>query len=255
MAAQYQTLLDDGGGGVFVALTAESLVGPERVAVRLGLGPVRSASGAWRFLSFPRGSPAAAVFLSAGAGPVQDPDSLLAHVRGVEALEGVWVEGGEPVALLLAGLGATSCGTAIGPGGARGVRWGLARGGVVLVPARPGARPGARRGQCSARRLGQTRSSRYTRPSGCNTDRESAAGKDPSRTESGHGSVTRRNHQGGERSRSRERTTRRDGSVLHSGLCRTRGPSETLAVVQVLSASSSKGSMALSRTSRSKSRS
>lgn len=140
-AAEYQALLEDGEGGVFVALSIGSLVGPDRAARGLGLEPVRGTSGPWRFLSFPPTSAAAAVFFSAGIAPVQDPDSLLAHSPAVEALEEVWVEGGEPVARLLARLGAADCGTAIGPAGATGVRWGLARGSMVLVPERPGVRP------------------------------------------------------------------------------------------------------------------
>jgi hypothetical protein len=123
------------------ALPVSALSPAERAATALRLGPRRSSSGPWRFLSFPSASPAAAIFFSSGGAPVRDADSVVSHVPPVDGLAEVWIEGGPAVGELLAALGAASCGSARGPDGRVGRRWTLSRGSLVVVPARRGVRP------------------------------------------------------------------------------------------------------------------
>lgn len=141
MARDYADLLAAGEGGVYVALRVPDIAAAQREAEGLRLETRRSASGPWRFLSFPPTSPAAAVFFSAGAGAVQDPDSLLSHDPDVAGLAEAWVEGGPALGELLTRLGATRCGAARSPDGRTGERWALSRGTLVVVPARGPARP------------------------------------------------------------------------------------------------------------------
>lgn len=141
MAQDYADLLEAGEGGVYVALRVQDIAAAQREAEGLRLEARRSASGSWRFLSFPPASPAAAVFFSAGAGAVQDPDSVLSHDPDVAGLAEAWVEGGAALRELLTRLGATRCGDARSPDGRPGERWALGRGTLVVVPARGPARP------------------------------------------------------------------------------------------------------------------
>ena len=139
MAEDYARLLKEGAGAVYLALSISDIAPPARAAAALGLESRRSSSGPWQFLSFPPGSPAATVFLSAGNSQVTDPDSLVTHEPGVDGLREVWVEGGPALADLLRRLGAQHCGKA-SSGAGSGDRWALRRGYVVIVPARTEAR-------------------------------------------------------------------------------------------------------------------
>jgi hypothetical protein len=98
-------------------------------------------SGPWQFLSFQRASPAAAVFFSAGATAVRDPDSLVSHQPDVTGLAEAWIEGGSALGELLVQLGARRCGPTSAPDGRTGERFGLSRGRVVIVPPRAAVQP------------------------------------------------------------------------------------------------------------------
>jgi hypothetical protein len=140
MAERYAELLAAGEGGVYVALGTREIESARRFATASGLEPHRSSSGAWRFVGFPAGSPAAAVFFSAGGPPARDPDSLVSHRPRVDGLEEAWLEAGPELTTLLEALGARRCGPA-SFAGISGERLALSRGAVVVVPRRPGARP------------------------------------------------------------------------------------------------------------------
>jgi hypothetical protein len=141
MAQNYSRLLQDGEGGVYVALTVRSIADVQRVADRLSLATRRSQSGSWQFLSFPSSSPGAAVFFGAGDFRVNDADSVLTHSPSVHGLAEVWLEGGPQLGTLLAQLGAARCENVRAPDGRMGQRWLLSRGSIVLVPARSATRP------------------------------------------------------------------------------------------------------------------
>ena len=140
MAEDYAALLRAGEGGVYVALEVPDLTTADVAANKLRLKMRRSSSGPWRFLSFPPGSQAAAVFFSSGGIKVNDPDSLVSHRPGLVGLAEAWLEGGRELGLLLQRLGAKKCGTARSPTGAIGERWGLSHGTLVIVPPRPATR-------------------------------------------------------------------------------------------------------------------
>jgi hypothetical protein len=141
MAQDYADLSAAGEGGVYVALGSGDIAVADSAARVAGLETRHSTSGAWRFLSFPPNSPAAAVFFASGVGAVRDPDSLVAHVPAVDGLAEAWLEGGAALAELLARLGATRCGDARAPDGRTGQRWALRSGSVVIVPPRGALRP------------------------------------------------------------------------------------------------------------------
>ena len=141
MARDYAELSAEGEGGVYVALSVQSLDSPKAAVAALGLLNRESMSGPWRFLSFPPASPAAAVFFSTGTAIVQDADSLLDHVPSVAGLAEAWLEGGAALATLLEQLGARRCGSAVGPDGRTGERIALSRGRVVIVPPATAGRP------------------------------------------------------------------------------------------------------------------
>jgi hypothetical protein len=142
MARDYADLLRAGDGGVYVALKVRSLDRAARLASEIGLDTQRSASGRWQFLSFPRTSPAAAVFFSAGDVAVNDPDSILQHHPPVTALREVWLEGGAALETFLRRLGAAECGSVSNAFGQTGKRWGLKRGSLVIVPSHDATRSG-----------------------------------------------------------------------------------------------------------------
>ena len=136
-ARDYAELLADGAGGAYVALLASDLDSVAAVATRAGLIPRRSASGSWRFLSFPSPSAARAVFFGSGWIAPAEPDSILDHPNGVRDLDQAWVEGGGRLDTLLSALGAVPCDSVVLPDGRRGRRWNLSRGSIVIV--RPAA--------------------------------------------------------------------------------------------------------------------
>lgn len=141
MSRDYAELAASGEGGVYVALTVDSIGSPEDAASALRLESQGSSSGPWRFLSFPPASPAAAVFFSAGSAEVQDSDSLVSHEPDVAGLAEAWVEGGGELAGLLEKLGARRCGSARSPDGRTGERLALGRGSIVVVPSPSPTRP------------------------------------------------------------------------------------------------------------------
>ena len=141
MARDYAALSAEGEGGVYVALTVESLDPPKAAVAALDLRNRESTSGPWRFLSFAPASPAAAIFFSTGTAIVQDADSLLDHVPSVAGLAEAWIEGGTALSTLLEQLGARRCGSAVGPDGRTGERIALSRGRVVIVPPATAGRP------------------------------------------------------------------------------------------------------------------
>ena len=140
MARRYRKLLDVREGGVYAALKANDFSATERAAIASGLTTRRSASGPWQFLSFTDDSPAAAVFFTFGDVPVQDADSIFAHVPAVTGLAEVWLEGGPQLGVLLRRLGATACDTVRTSNGRTAERWALRRGSIVVVPRRVGTR-------------------------------------------------------------------------------------------------------------------
>jgi hypothetical protein len=141
MAEDYLDLIKAGEGGVYVALEVTDISAPARAAARLQLHARQSASGPWKFLSFPPTSPAAAVFFGSGTATAQDPDSLLSHEPDVTALAEAWIEAGPATGDLLASLKASRCGPARSPDGQVGERWALSRGTIVVVPAGRSAPP------------------------------------------------------------------------------------------------------------------
>ena len=144
MAIRYADLLRAGEGGVYAALDAAEL-GPVASAVfALGIPSVHGSSGRWRFLSFPQSAPTGAVFFGSGGFAANDPDSLVTHVPPITGLREAWVEGGDALSDLLAGVGARRCGIVRSQAGDTGVRWALSRGAIVVLPAQPGARPRVR---------------------------------------------------------------------------------------------------------------
>lgn len=141
MAQDYADLLVAGEGGVYVALKALDFAAVEPAARSADLEVLHSRSGPWQFISFTPSSPAAAVFFSPGGPLASDPDSLLTHEPDVDGLAEAWLEGGEGLTQLLAGLGAVRCDSARSPDGRTGTRWALGRGAIVVVPAPPAQRP------------------------------------------------------------------------------------------------------------------
>lgn len=141
MARRYMRIIAAGDGGAYVALKTASLDEVQRAAAAGGLGTRRSSSGPWQFLGFADTSSAAAVFFTSGGAPVLDADSIFTHSPRVTELAEVWVEGGTQLTDVLRAAGAVSCGSVRGPAGRTGERWRLARGSVVVVPARGRARP------------------------------------------------------------------------------------------------------------------
>ncbi|HET9440900.1 MAG TPA: VOC family protein [Longimicrobiales bacterium] len=141
MALDYAGLLRRGEGGVYVALKVEDAEAAQRLSHSAGLATRRSASGPWRFLSFPASSPAAAVFFTSGDAPLQDADSTFGHDPEVRAMTEAWIEGGAQLGVLLRSLGAAACGNYRAPDGRIGQRWMLARGSIVIVPSRGNGRP------------------------------------------------------------------------------------------------------------------
>jgi hypothetical protein len=141
MARDYADLVARAEGGVYVALRVQDLNAAMKAADDVGLSPRESASGSWRFLSFPSTSPAAALFFSTGGASVQDPDSLLDHAPRVEGLAEVWLEGGSEVVELLESLGAQRCGRVRAADGRTGERLALGRGRLVVLPREATARP------------------------------------------------------------------------------------------------------------------
>jgi hypothetical protein len=144
MARDYADLIASDEGGVYLALSAPSMKLVENAALASQIATRRSSSGGWQFLSFPPASPAAAIFFGFGNMTVQDPDSALRHRPDVVGLREVWMEGDATFTALLKRLGAIQCGQSHGPGGVTGERWTLARGEIVVLPARNGARPRVR---------------------------------------------------------------------------------------------------------------
>jgi catechol 2,3-dioxygenase-like lactoylglutathione lyase family enzyme len=141
MARAYSRLAVEGDGGVYVALKVSSTSSPLSTADSLELNPQTSSSGPWQFVGFDVGSPAAAVFFSAGGANLQDPDSLVSHTPQVTGLVEAWVEGGPELITLLEKLGASRCRPDRGPDGRLGQRLLLSRGAIVVVPMRAGVRP------------------------------------------------------------------------------------------------------------------
>jgi hypothetical protein len=141
MAREYSRLAIEGDGGVYVALKVSSTSSPLRTADSLELNPQTSSSGPWQFVGFESGSPAAAVFFSAGGANPVDPDSLVSHIPQVTGLVEAWLEGGPELITLLEQLGASRCRPARGPDGRMGQRLLLSRGAIVVVPMRDGVRP------------------------------------------------------------------------------------------------------------------
>jgi hypothetical protein len=141
MAERYVQLLRDGEGGVYAALAVADAAAAYAYAEELGMQPHRSESGAWRFVAFDAGSPAAAVFFVAGGVPAQDPDSILDHAHAVTGLAEAWVEAGPELGELLQRLGAVHCGRATAANGVAGERIGLRRGSIIIVPPAADARP------------------------------------------------------------------------------------------------------------------
>jgi hypothetical protein len=140
MARNYVDLLAAGEGGVYVAFTVPDLAPARKAADALKLPTRNSSSGPWTFLSFPQ-SPAAAMFLSSGGTPFQDPEPIVAHRPDVNGLAEAWLEGDATVARLFEGFGARACGPATAPDGRVGERWAFSRGTVVIVPMRGAGRP------------------------------------------------------------------------------------------------------------------
>ena len=141
MARDYAALVATAEGGVYVALQVPDVDTPKAAAAALELRTLERRSGPWRFLSFPDTSPAAALFFSAGSAVVQDPDSLLNHVPGVDGLTEAWLEGGPEVVAHLERLGAKRCGSVRSADGRMGDRIGLSRGRLVILPPGSGGRP------------------------------------------------------------------------------------------------------------------
>jgi hypothetical protein len=141
MARDYVTLAAAGEGGVYVALKVPDIEDAKAAAIALELRTQESRSGPWHFLSFPSTSPAAAVFFSAGSALVQDSDSLLNHVPGVDGLAEVWLEGGPQLVEHLEKLGAERCGSIKTDDGRIGDRIALSRGRLVILPPKSGDRP------------------------------------------------------------------------------------------------------------------
>jgi hypothetical protein len=141
MAQDYVDLLEVGEGGVYVALAVADVDAPGHAAAALRLDRRQSASGSWQFLSFPPGSPAAALFFSAGVPVPNDLESTVSHDPDVSGLAEAWVEGDSAMGELLRRVGATDCGDARALDGRVGRRWGLSRGALVIVSRRPQVRP------------------------------------------------------------------------------------------------------------------
>ena len=132
MSREYRRLLDAGEGGVYAALWTDDIEKVEKVAAGLG-GTRITRAGAWTFLGLPGIPDAGAVWIGGGGLPANDPDSVLAHANGADGLVAAWVEAGPTLDTLLARLGSRRCGEATLPDGRRGVRWGLAKGSLVVV--------------------------------------------------------------------------------------------------------------------------
>ncbi|HXW97546.1 MAG TPA: VOC family protein [Gemmatimonadales bacterium] len=133
-AADYARLLAQEEGGAYVALKVTDLAPVATAAARVGLETRISASGGWRFLSFPGNSDASGVFFGSGWTNPADPDSVLSHPNGAVALTGAWVRGGPRLEALLRSLGTIDNEESTLPDGSRGRRWRLGKGSLVVLP-------------------------------------------------------------------------------------------------------------------------
>jgi hypothetical protein len=137
LARQYARLIEDGGGGAFLALSGLSIDSVLAVA-----GPVEpqlaaTSSSAFDWASFPEGHPLNPVFFVDVHQRAADRPEHLSHASGATALDGVWIAVENPDRLVgfLKRFGAADCGMQGHPEHLYGQALGLASGTVYVVDA------------------------------------------------------------------------------------------------------------------------
>lgn len=139
IARGYATFLDKGGeGGAFLALRGQQDA-VLAAAARAGIEAIPTASGGFRYVTFPLPG-LAAVFVFEYVSDDGGAGLTASHVNGAAGISTVWVEGSQTLVELLVVLGAEPLGVGRLPDGRSGTMLGV-KGGTVLVTPALVARP------------------------------------------------------------------------------------------------------------------
>ncbi|WP_416866402.1 MAG: VOC family protein [Imperialibacter sp.] len=110
MARDYQTLLQAGEGGVYLAVSGVRTEEMEQMLSGLKIAFETSKGRSWDYITFPQEPELAHFFFIAYHGTMNDPGEITTHKNESDRITAIYIKGSERVSYFLKGIGLQSAG-------------------------------------------------------------------------------------------------------------------------------------------------
>ncbi|WP_339792139.1 VOC family protein [uncultured Imperialibacter sp.] len=134
MARDYQTLLQEGEGGVYLAVSGVRTEEMEQMLSGLKIAFETSKGRSWDYITFPQEPELAHFFFIAYHGTMNDPGEITTHKNESDRITAAFIEGSERVSYFLKGIGLQSAGRKKDELFGSAERFFTASGDIIVVP-------------------------------------------------------------------------------------------------------------------------
>jgi len=133
LSKDYQDLLKNGEGGVYIALAGISTSLMERKLTDLKISYITTEDQNWNYITFPKNSGLSHFFFIENHVELSDPIEILTHKNNSEKIKAVWTEGDDYVKYFLSGIGLRSSGEIEEESFGKGMRYSTKTGEIIIV--------------------------------------------------------------------------------------------------------------------------
>ncbi|MEQ9378170.1 MAG: VOC family protein [Imperialibacter sp.] len=134
LARDYQRLLQEGEGGVYLAVSGVRTEEMEQMLSGLNIAFETSKGRSWDYITFPQEPELVHFFFIAYHGTMSDPGETTAHKNESDRMAATYVEGSERVSYFLKGIGLQSAGRKKDELFGSAERFFTASGDIIVVP-------------------------------------------------------------------------------------------------------------------------
>ena len=141
MAKDYESLLEEGEGGVFLALSGIKCDSMSNVLRKSGVDHHYQLRKSWDYITFPANSGMEHIFFIEYKILMEDPEEITTHKNGIHSIEQVYVQGDQELIKFLGSIGMRSLRLIHNTEWGQGVEFPTTSGSIIVIPTEKGRRP------------------------------------------------------------------------------------------------------------------